>query len=156
LSKPLTILGETYYAPLRYSSGHQCTAEEASALNALFHRDLAEAMRKTVEKVEQDTDLTSLFDTLIKEHSFSRLPTTGFDPIRREAFKLAKPKVEVALQRRGVDTKTLSEKEWEGFLEQALTKQPAFLAEAKRRMDALKEFTRGALSDEEKVNVQSR
>ena len=146
MSKPLTILGETYHAPLRYSSGHQCTAEEASALNALFHRDLAEAMRKAVEKAP-DADLPALFDGLIKDHTFSRLPTAGFDPIRREAFKIATPKVLAALQRRGIDTKTLSEKEWEGFLEQALAKQPAFLAEAKRRVDALKEFTKSALSD---------
>lgn len=105
----ITIAGQTFNAPVRYSEGHELTEGEASALNQTYHENLrnnfAKKVKDAVEKGEFDaTAMQAEFDAYAEQYQFGiRAAGTGVsrDPVRAEALNLAKAQIREALKRAG-------------------------------------------------------
>lgn len=150
LHKPLIISGLTFDAPLRYAEGHQLSANEASALNALFHSDLAAAIRRLVAKEEKESPgglqpatierLQAQFREAIERHNFApKGPANSFDPIQQIALTIAMPQVKSALVKKGQDVSAYTKEQLEDLALRAIEKFPHFREEAKTRLSAMRE-----------------
>lgn len=150
-SKPLTVSSITFSAPLKYHDGCTINHNEAAALNALLHRDLAAKLKPEIEKArkasptgepdaEALTELQTKLTAFATNHDFSPKSANSFDPVQKEALKLVKPLVEKALIAKGFDPKGLNKVEFESYCVQALGKRPDIVEEARKRVNALREL----------------
>jgi hypothetical protein len=143
-SKDLIVNGVTFQAPLKYSEGQIISANEAAALNALFHKDLADGMKRLVKKEEELSDetlarLRAQFDEACSKHDFApKAPSNSFDPIMIEAIKIATPKVREFLVKKGIDVEHLGKEKFEEIILKAIEQRPEIKTEARRRIDAMR------------------
>lgn len=149
LSKPLIISGHSFDAPLKYSEGHVLSGDEAAALNAQFHSDLAATMRRLIGKEEKAapgglseatlSKLQSQFQEAIEKHSFApKGPANSFDPVQSIALQIALPAVKSALLKKGQDISTYSKDQLEDLALRAIEKYPHFREEAKTRLEKMR------------------
>lgn len=149
MQKQLVVSGVTVNAALKYKAGDVLTSEEASALNQLVFSEVSTKLKKLVTAhVKEKGDLSEeakenfskKFDELCQTFSFTlREATNTFDPIMLEARKIALPKVLEVLAKKGISRDALTKEELENYVSTAITKQPLFLEEARRRYNALRE-----------------
>jgi ABC-type amino acid transport substrate-binding protein len=153
--KPITIAGIAFQAPLRFTEGHVLSANEASALNSLLHREVGAKIKTQIEKLRKNGEeinvqaFQNILEDLSASHDFTTRSANSFDPIQREAFKILRPLVLNALKKKNIDIKTLPEGKLEELLVQALAKRPDIYDEAKRRANAIKDFAAASLGVEE-------
>lgn len=113
-TKPLTIQGLTFHAPIRYSAGHVLTDVEAKVLNQTLAENLrnnfADTVKAAIEKAGDKAlvdmaELRAEFATYAAEYTFAagpgRGPRPAADPVGAEAFRLAKADVEAAIRAKG-------------------------------------------------------
>lgn len=149
----ITIAGQTFQVPLRYSEGHELTAGEASALNQTYHENIRNNMAKRVKEAsEAGTDLPTLQGEVTKyasEYQFG-LRTgggTSRDPVEAEAIRIAKSKITAALKQAGkkvgdVDASALTE------AAKALVGRDASIMElARQRVQQTQQLAVGDLAD---------
>jgi len=152
MTKPLTIAGVVFQAPLKFSEGHRISANEAAALNAQLHSDLAAKMRGAMAKAQKAVGegvpleaeavdkLQQQLRALAAVHDFSPKSANTFDPVQREGLKMIRPLVLNALKKKGMDPKTLADGKLEEILLAGLMKRPDIMAEAQRRVSAVKDL----------------
>lgn len=149
MHKSLIISSVEFSAPLKYSEGHTLSANEAAALNALFHKEVSEKMKRKVADAQKASpgglspeslqSLHSTFAAICAEHDFApKTPTNTFDPVETEAIKLALPSVKKALLKKGIDLSSLSPDKLQSLTLQAINRYPSFREEAKRRVENLR------------------
>lgn len=153
MNKPIVVYGVTFEAPLKYMEGQTITSNEAAALNTLFHRDLYESMRKPVQTARKEVGdqtaalpddklevLRRAFKILVESHNFApKAPLNSYDPVRLEAIKIATGPVRAALQRKGI--KNIDAEELDRHVNSAVDKYPQFMAEARKRIEAIRNLT---------------
>lgn len=152
----IVISGVTFHAPLKYSEGHTITANEAAALNSLFHSDLQRSFKKRVEGAKGETgqihgdkltELKEEFKKLISSHDFSpKTPGNSFDPIEREAIKLAIPAVRKGLVKKGFDPGNFTQAQIEKMALDILPRYPKFREEAMRRFNEMRMIAEKAIN----------
>lgn len=146
----ITIQGATFVAPEPYAEGHTLTANEAAAMNQLFHENLRnnfaakvkaalESVGGAVDQLDQDS-LQSEFDAYATSYEFgarragTRVPA---DPVGREAVKIARKMIADALKAKGIKKDQLPEGRYDEMLEQ-LAKREDVVASAKSVVEATK------------------
>ena len=110
----ITIQGQTFKVPLRYSAGHTLNEGEAGALNQTLHENLRNNFAKKVaEGVEAGVPLETLqqqLDDYASEYQFGvRTGGGGFrgDPVMTLAMNVAREVV-----RNAIKLKNLDQEEW--------------------------------------------
>lgn len=106
----ITIQGQTFRVPIRYSAGHQLTEGEASALNQTFHENLRNNFAKKVtEGVDAGVGMDVLqqqLDDYASEYQFGvRTGGGGFrgDPVMTLAMNAAREIIRNAIKAKGLD-----------------------------------------------------
>lgn len=161
----ITISGQTFRVPLRYSEGHVLTAGEASALNQTFHENLRNNFAKVVkdarvvpgaegeepgtkELTEADvSELQSKLNAYAGEYQFgvrSVSTRTPVDPIEREALNLAKEAVRAKLREKKVTATAEQVAELAGKL---VEKNPQYRTIAAQRVAAAQAIAEVSLDD---------
>lgn len=142
-----------------YAEGHQVTANEANVLNQIrrenVRNNVAGKIKAAAEKANvkpEDLDADSVMIGEGEEAVNLRQYVTDYflsyefgiravrtsepvDPIEREAFRIAKETVRLALKQNNIKVKDLEEGQFENMVEQ-LSEDAEILAEAKRRVKA--------------------
>lgn len=110
----ITIQGQTFKVPIRYSAGHQLTDGEAGALNQTFHENLrnnfASKVRDGIEAGVPVETLQQQLDDYATDYQFGvRSGGGGFrgDPVMTLAMNMARD-----LVRNAVKAKKLSDDDW--------------------------------------------
>ena len=147
----ITIKGGTFLAPEPYAEGHVLTANEASAMNQLLHENLRNNFAKKVELALEevsgkvaDLDMETLqaaFDEYAQGYEFGvrkASTRTAVDPVERELYKIAGALVRKALRSKGVDLKTVSEEQFDTFVESAIAARPQLRDEAVAAVESKK------------------
>lgn len=148
MTHPLTISGVVFDAPTKFAAGHTLSADEAAALNTLFHSDLSSKLKPLVVKAQKaagaldlppdaKADLETKLAEFARTHTFVPKSASSYDPVTREAFKMIRPQLLNKLKEKGIDPKTFPQEKQEALMLQWLAKKPDILAEAKRRIEAL-------------------
>lgn len=156
MSEQITIQGLEFTVPVRYSEGHTLTAGEASALNQVFHENLRNNFAvkiKKLKEVEEELDVAKLQDSLsayADEYQFGIRtaggPRSVADPVKREALNLAKAAIKAALSAKGKSLKDAGGTEWlNDKAEELVLARPAFMEQAKARLDEMKSLASDAL-----------
>lgn len=107
----ITIQGQTFRVPIRYSEGHTLNAGEASALNQTLHENLRNNFAKKVsEGVEAGVPLETLqqqLDDYANDYQFGvRTGGGGFrgDPVMTLAMGIAREMVRNAIKAKNLPT----------------------------------------------------
>lgn len=151
----ITIAGEIFSAPLRYTEGHVLTAEEATALNQTLHGSLRNNFMKVVKKAQENggADVTALqaeFDKLAAEYVFGgarRRVSSTRDPIMAEAINIAKSDLKVKLLEKGINPSQVKPTALTDLARQAITKDPNYVERARRRIEEAKAAASADLDD---------
>jgi mevalonate kinase len=106
----ITIQGQSFRVPIRYSAGHQLNEGEAGALNQTFHENLRNNFAKKVaEGVEAGVPKETLqqqLDDYASDYQFgARTGGGGFrgDPVMTLAMNAARELVRQAIKIKGLD-----------------------------------------------------
>lgn len=106
----ITIQGQTFKVPIRYSAGHTLTEGEAGALNQTYHENLRNNFANKVrDGVEAGTGLDVLqqqLDDYANDYQFGvRTGGGGFrgDPVMTLAMNIAREMVRQAIKSKGLD-----------------------------------------------------
>jgi hypothetical protein len=106
----ITIQGQTFKVPIRYSAGHALTEGEASALNQTYHENLrnnfANKVRDGVEAGLSTAILQQQLDDYAQEYQFGqRVGGGGFrgDPVMTLAMNIARDMVRTAIKAKQLD-----------------------------------------------------
>lgn len=158
----ITIQGLTFNYPKPYNEGeHVLTAGEAHTLNQTLGENLrnnyAATIRRKLEEYKKANnlpedqevgadvldkeELDEEFNKLAAEYEFgvrsggggTRAPA---DPVGREAHKIAKEKVKIALKKKNVELSSVSKEQMDAFIKQVIERYPEVRAEAQRRVEA--------------------
>ena len=162
----ITIAGQTFSVPLRYTAGHVLTEGEASALNQTYHENLRNNFAKTVKEARvvppanegdepgtrelDDADIARLqsgLDTYAASYEFGvRVASTRTpaDPIGREAVNLAKEAIRAKLREH---KKTASAEQIAELAAALVEKDTRFRAVAEQRIAAAKAVAEVSLGD---------
>lgn len=107
----ITIQGQTFRVPIRYSAGHSLTEGEAGALNQTYHENLRNNFAKKVsDGVEAGVSVDVLqqqLDDYANEYQFGvRTGGGGFrgDPVMTLAMNIAREMVRTAIKAKGLDS----------------------------------------------------
>lgn len=144
----VTISGKTFDIGDRYSQGHALTENEASALNQLRRENIRNNMAKSVK----DADEAGTFDqdamqAQVTEYSdayeFGQRTGGGAtgDPVKREAMEMARQAIRKAIKEGGKKLSDYSAAQITAAAEAQLEKNPAYMAEAKKRIAAMQKQT---------------
>lgn len=142
----ITIQGISFPISPRYAEGHKCTPSEAATLNQALGENLRNNFSKTVkadlEAGMSEADIQAKFAQYATDYQFHGYRRGGrpqADPTIKEAKKLARLKITEQCRLKGIDPKSFQNGKMEELVDQLLTKDPFYKAEAKRRMDATKQ-----------------
>lgn len=147
-TSPVTIAGVSFTITLPFLSGHVCSAGEARVLNIArtdairnsFARRVKEVLGSRTEglSLAENERLQAELAVLDANYSFRPdEPLRSADPVQAEALRIAKSKVEEALQKRGVKLESLSSEQLASKIVQVSTLD-AIQQEAKSRVEAIK------------------
>lgn len=153
-SHRITIQGISFPIRARYTEGHQCTAAEAQTLNQALGENLRNNFAKTVKDklaagVSHD-ELQAQFAEYQEAYTFHGYRRGGrppADPAIKEAKKLAKLKIVEQCRLKGIDPKTFDNGKMDGLVESLMAKDPAYLREAKRRLEAARSVAMESIGD---------
>lgn len=135
---------------------------EAAALNALRAELIKKNFAKVVKRLTETVNSTDEFErqefALRLHDEFSayaptftfpapRSPRPVINPAFREAQKIARAQITAALQQRGIKPSSLKPGFMESRVEALLEKSPEILAEAERRLAALKTVSEDILGE---------
>lgn len=143
----ITIAGQAYAVPMKYSEGHELTAGEASALNQTFH----ENVRNNLAKKAKEGNLTQAdVDSYAGAYEFG-VRTAGAgatrDPIMSEAVRIAKKQVGDLIKKTG---KKVSDYEADAITAAAkalIAKDPAIMDLARQRIAEQQSLASADLGD---------
>lgn len=106
----ITIQGQTFKVPIRYSVGHSLSEGEASALNQTYHENLRNNFAKKVsDGIEAAISMEVLqqqLDDYANEYQFGvRSGGGGYrgDPVMTLAMNIAREMVRLAIKAKGID-----------------------------------------------------
>lgn len=154
----ITIQGHEFNAPMPYTEGHVLNENEAGAFNQLFHENLRNNFAKTVKEAKEKAEkegtplnlaaLQGQFDGYAAEYKFGARRVGGGgdtslpkDPVERQAHIMARETIREKAKAKGIKVTA----EWiASKVPEFLSKNPAYMAEAQRRVDSAK-----AISSEE-------
>lgn len=147
----------------KYAPGHILNLEEASALNQLLRENLRNNYAKEVEgaiekatkeeralSAEEISALRDNFHSYAATYTFAskREPKAPFDPIKREAHKIASSMVLEALAKKGKKKADLAEGIFDKLISDTVERNiNGVMDEAKRRVEATKAAASDSLGD---------
>lgn len=126
-----------------FNEGHNCTANEAAALNQLLKENVRNNQAPTVKKMDEAKtakgEIQKMLDEYVGSYEFGVRRSGGTkDPVEAEAIALAKEKVKAAMAAKGIK---LSEVKAADITEKAIevvNKHPQFREKAKQIVAARK------------------
>lgn len=146
--KQKIIHGQTFQISQPYAAGHVLTEAEAKALNQVRSENIGNNLREQVKALLEAGNLPEAEAKIAAydaEYTFAMGggERTVKDPIEREALKIAKEQVKLALAKKGRKVSDVpegvTEDEWKAKLEENYEKvagMPEVLAAAKKAVDA--------------------
>jgi hypothetical protein len=147
----ITIAGRAFDVPSRYSEGHVLTANEASALDQVFHENIRNNLSKKLDG-KSDEEAQALVTEYAGAYVFGAR-TGGFisrDPVETEALNMCREAVRNAMKRKGYKLTgkdaTPASKITE-LAKQLFDKDPEKWLGPARETVALKKQTQGASGD---------
>lgn len=146
--KQKIIHGHAFQISAPYSEGHTLTAAEAKALNQVRSENIGNNLREKIkELIEAGNTAEAEAQVAAYDGEYTFAMGGGErvvkDPIEREAMKIAKEQVKLALAKKGRKISDVpegsTEDEWKAKLEENYEKvaaMPEVLAAAKKAVDA--------------------
>lgn len=154
----ITIQDLVFDVPQPYKEGDVLNANEAAALNQTYAENLrnnfAPAIKKAREEVAKARNielkdvknemldqnaLRAAFIEYEKEYEFgARRGGRMLDPVEREAISIATDIVKNALKAKNIKLNSVSDERMEKLVTDLIASKPDIMAEATRRVDALK------------------
>jgi hypothetical protein len=161
----ITIQGQVFRVPIRYTAGHQLTDGEASALNQTLHENLRNNFAKKVaEGVEANIPKETLqqqLDDYANDYQFGvRTGGGGFrgDPVMTLAMNIAREMVRNAIKSKGIDQDDWPASRVSQAAKALLDSQGddgKIIATARRQVEAEKEAAREAMASVNELLDQS-
>lgn len=133
----VTIKGQKFMVPLPFAEGHVLRQNEADTLNQTFCENIRNNFASKVEEASENgatPDMAKLqaeLDAYVVDYDFGVRRSGGVrvvDPVEREAMKIAKERIRVALKKAN---KKATPEEMDVLAKQALEKYPQIRASAK-------------------------
>lgn len=151
----ITIAGHPFTVPAPYAEGHILTANEAAALNQVFHENLRNNFAKKVKDlVEAGGDPQSLsdeFESYVNSYEFGVRRGGGGggarNPVQTEAMNLAREAVKAAIRKQGRNPADYSGKQVSDLAEKLLAKNPTFRELAEERVRSQREAADAVMAD---------
>lgn len=143
----IQIAGVQFTVPAPFIEGHVLRPNEANVLNQTYAENLrnnfAARVKEAKEKGEDLGALQKELDNYIQEYDFGarRVGGESLSPEMREALSLATKKVKEALQKKGVDLKTVDKEKIRDMAKEAVEKYPQILESAKKIVELKKSVT---------------
>lgn len=143
-TEQITIAGEVFSAPVRYSEGHELTAGEASALNQTYHENLRNNFAKKVKEAKEagsfdQAHFQSEFDGYAAEYQFGVRTGGGGgatrDPVMAEAMRIAKSNLTMLLKQNGEKISDYEASTITEAVKSLIETDPAILELAKTRLE---------------------
>lgn len=141
----LTIKGETFTVPQPYKEGHQCSTNEAAALNQLLKENVRNNLATNLQK-QKDADafdhaeFQKSLDAYVAEYEFGQRRGGGggrtSDPVEKEAKQIARDLVKKKLQEQGHKLADIPNKEINRLADQAVEQYPQIRERAKATVEA--------------------
>lgn len=154
VSHTITIQGISFPVGPRYEAGHVCTSAEASTLNQALGENLRNNFSKVVKADlatgASEDDLQAKFLSYANEYQFHGYRRGGrptADPAIKEARKLARLRIQEQCRVKGIDPKTFQNGKMDELVDQLMAKDPFYLTEAKRRLEATKAVALESIGD---------
>lgn len=135
------IQSKSFQIPKPFSEGHACTVSEASVLNQILAENTRNNWASRVKKEVEDgtfdqVKLQAEIDEYLESYEFGVRRGRGpSDPIEREALNMAKEIVKSALRENNYKLADIAVEDINRLAEDAITKNPDIMKEAKRRVD---------------------
>ncbi len=144
----ITIAGHPFHAPVPYSEGHQLRANEANALNQVFHENLRNNFAKKVKDAKDSGafDHQALQDSFLeyaRNYQFGVRALGGggasADPVETEALALARGDVRQMLTKSGKKIKDYPKEKLDAAYAAQLEKHRERYIEAARERIRIKQ-----------------
>lgn len=142
----LTIKGMTFEIAAPYAAGHVINEAEAKALNQTRKENIGNSVRKTVEEIQGNAELsdeqklekaTAFVAEYDSEYIFTLRTSSGgrrvADPLGREVLAIAKQYIKEQLAARGKTVKEMGE-DWIAEKLEMLVQNEKIIALAKKRI----------------------
>lgn len=138
--KTITIQGAQFEINEPYSEGHECSANEAAALNQLLaenaRNNLAKAVSEGLKAEKPHEEIQTLVTNYVAEYEFGvrRGGARIVDPVQRMAMSIAKESVKKALLEKGYKNKDLTNEIITNYAEEAIKTNPNITKLAQKRL----------------------
>lgn len=140
-TKEFTCATVILQAPQPFDEGHECTGQEAGALNQLLVENSRNNFATTCKKMQEAGDdgatIQKAYDGHISGYDFGvrRGRMAILDPVEREAYNMAKVRVLEVLRKKGTNMKELDADTLNTYVQNALDKYPQFRESAQAIVD---------------------
>lgn len=145
MNDSITIAGRSITVPVKYSEGHVLSANEASALNQVYHENIRNNTAKRVKEAESDEAAQSIVNEYVAGYEFGVRTGGGGsrDPVQTELMAIAREAVRKALQKKGfklTGDEAVPAKKITELATDAVSKHPEWLDLAKARVAQQREI----------------
>lgn len=157
-----------FSCPRPYSEGHALTAGEAQALNQTFAENIRNNTAALVKqrnelrekadsgedvngsKIKSDDELVAEFEKYAVDYQFGVRSARGLtegrlNPVEREANRIATEQIKAALKAKNIKIASVDDEKFDALVAQ-LAQREDVIAEARRRVDSVKEISLDSLS----------
>lgn len=149
-TEQITIQGRTFNVPNPYEDGHVCTANEAAALNQVFHENIRNNLAKKLSEGQDEAQ--AQIDSYSSTYQFGVRTGGGGgggprDPIKVEAMRIGREAVKNAILKKGLKIEDFGAKQISERAAATLPAHPEWTEEAKRRVTAARQIADETLAN---------
>lgn len=142
-TETITIQKRTFTVPNPYAEGHVVSANEANALNQVFHENIRNNLAKKLPEV--DADAQAAIDAYAKTYQFGVRTGGGGggggprDPVKLETMRIGRKQVIAAILKKGLDPKSFTAKQISERAAAAIPTHPQWIEQAKATVAAMQQ-----------------